>query len=322
MFFSLILKEKKFLVAIIAILIVLVGMLYMYTVTPPQDANEDVFIVIPKGLTLVEISQQLYNENIIRSPKVFSRIVSLFGGERGVQAGTYYIRKPQNSFVVARRIVEGDQGFNPVKITIPEGYTRFDIAHALSEEFNYFDPQLFLRLTETKEGYLFPDTYFFFPNVTAEEVIERMEQNFREKTLELSEAIDISGRSLSDIIIMASIVEAEAGIFEDRRLIAGVLWNRLDLDMPLQVDVTFKYINGKTTFDLTREDLEDESPYNTYVHKGLPPTPISNPGLSSIVATIDHEETDYIYFLADNEGNTHFSKTFDEHVRKKELYLR
>ena len=148
-----------------------------------------------------------------------------------------------------------------------------------------------------------------------------MEQNFKEKTFELAKKIEETGRSLQEIITMASIVQGEAYDLNDMKKIAGVLWKRLEIDMPLQVDVTFRYINGKGTFDLSKEDLKNDSPYNTYVHKGLPPTPISNPGLDAIVASIEYESSDYLYFLADNSGTIHYSRTFEEHKEKKSWYL-
>lgn len=120
---------------------------------------------------------------------------------------------------------------------------------------------------------------------------------------------------------MASIVEAEAYNLRDMQMIAGVLWNRIEIDMPLQVDVTFRYINGKGTFDLTYDDLKIDSSYNTYVYTGLPPTPISNPGLNAIIATVDYVESDYLFFLADKYGQIHYAKTLAGHKQNKSLYL-
>ena len=121
---------------------------------------------------------------------------------------------------------------------------------------------------------------------------------------------------------MASLIEEETRTQEERPTVAGILWKRLDIDMPLQVDATFSYINGKNTFELTLDDIADDtSPYNTYAHKGLPPGPISNPGLDSIVAALYPKENPYLYYLADLSGTTHYSRTFDEHKEKKFRYL-
>ena len=314
-------KEKRFLAAFLTLSLIVVGMFYMYTISAPQDFEKDNLVIIPNGSTLQEISFQLEHENVINSPRIFSRIVVVLGGESEVKAGSYYFKEKENSVTIAKRIISGDHGLDPVKITIPEGYTIEQISTLFGNRFERFVPEDFVKMTSGKEGYLFPDTYFFFPDSTAKDVIERMEQNFKEKTLELAQRIEESGKSLQEIITMASIVQGEAYDLNDMKKIAGVLWKRIEIDMPLQVDVTFRYINGKGTFDLSKEDLENDSPYNTYVHRGLPPTPISNPGLDAIVASIEYENSDYLYFLADNSGTIYYSKTFEEHKEKKSWYL-
>lgn len=313
-------KEKQYLIALIALALIGVGMFYMYAIAAPKNFNDHHLVILSKGSTLQEISVQLKREGIISSAFFFSRFVTVLNGEGSVQAGSYYFENSQNAWVIAKRLVDGDLGLDPIRVTIPEGFTREKISQ-LFEEFERFDPAEFMSLTADKEGYLFPDTYFFFPDSTTVDVIEALEANFKEKTLELAEEIEGSERSLQDIITMASIVEAEAYNYEDMQKIAGVLWKRLEIGMPLQVDVTFRYINGKGTFDLTYDDLELDNPYNTYVYTGLPPTPISNPGFDAIDATLHYTESEYLFFLADNSGTVHYSETFDEHVRKKDIYL-
>jgi UPF0755 protein len=130
------------------------------------------------------------------------------------------------------------------------------------------------------------------------------------------------GKPEGDIIKMASIVEEEGRTMETREIIAGILWKRISIKMPLQVDSSFKYINGKTTATLTTEDLKIDSPYNSYTNRGLPPTPISNPGLAAIRATINPIKTPYLYFLSDKNGNMHYAITFEEHVENKLKYLK
>ena len=120
---------------------------------------------------------------------------------------------------------------------------------------------------------------------------------------------------------MASILEGEARRMETRKIIAGILWTRLEIDMPLQVDATFRYINGKGTFDLTKADLEEDNPYNTYINKGLPPTPISSPGIDAISAALNPIKTNYIYFLSDNDGNMYYAVDFEGHKKNRVLYL-
>lgn len=128
-------------------------------------------------------------------------------------------------------------------------------------------------------------------------------------------------RKISDVIIMASILEGEA-LPKDRQVVAGILWKRLSIGMPLQVDATFRYINGKGTYDLTADDLKIDSPYNTYIHKGLPPGPISNPGIDAISASLNPIPTKYLYYLTEKDGTIHYAKTFTEHIANKNKYLK
>ncbi|MCI5108458.1 MAG: endolytic transglycosylase MltG [Candidatus Pacebacteria bacterium] len=307
--------------ATILFVIILLGIFFQFAIIAPQDFQNDTLVVISQGQTLKEISIQLEKEKIVSSDKIFSRIIVLLGSEGSVQAGSYYFKEPENAFSVAKRLISGDKRLDSLRITIPEGVTLATMAGLFEQKFEQFNREEFMRLTEGKEGYLFPDTYFFFPDVKTIEIVERLEDAFREKTVELAKRVEESGRDFQEIITMASIVEAEAYDLEDRKLIAGVLWNRLEINMPLQVDVTFRYINGKGTFDLTLDDLNLDSPYNTYKYTGLPPTPISNPGLESIEATIDYTPNDYLYFLADDSGNIHYSETFEGHKQKKSIYI-
>ncbi|MFA4890318.1 MAG: endolytic transglycosylase MltG [Candidatus Paceibacterota bacterium] len=174
-----------------------------------------------------------------------------------------------------------------IRITIPEGYTTKDIAERL-KNFRNFNKEEFLKIAEDKEGYLFPDTYFFTSKEMPEEIIEKMENNFKVK----------AGDVQKDILIMASIIEKEARNKEDRRIISGILWKRLKINMPLQVDVSLY----------------------TYDNKGLPPMPICNPGLDAIDAAKNPVDSKYWYYLSDKKGVTHFARTFEEHKRNRAKY--
>lgn len=279
------------------------------------------FITIPEGLTLDEVATILKDNHLIRSERFFTFFALIHGDEVSVKAGEYFLHDPEGAYTLSRRIMEGDYGLEPEKLVIPEGANVYEIADLLASKYASFDPISFLSKAQKYEGYLFPDTYYVYPNIKAEKAIELMRLNFEKQIFDINEQIEESGRSLDEIIIMASIVEREAYKAADRRKIASVLWNRIERGMPLQVDVTFKYINGKTTYDLTTEDLLEENPYNTYNRKGLPPTPIANPSLDAILATIEPDETDYLFFLADRRGNTYFSATYEEHLRKKRIYV-
>jgi len=238
-----------------------------------------------------------------------------------VQAGDYYFAKQKGLGAVARMLIAGDFGLEPLRVTIPEGASVRDIAEILGGYATSFDKEKFLLIAEEREGYLFPDTYFFLPNVDERRVVKVMSDTFLEKIQELDEEILAFGRPIDEVMTMASILEREAHTHDSRRIIAGILWKRISLGMPLQVDATFDYINGKNTFELSSEDLAIESPYNTYQSVGLPPSPIANPGLGAIEAAVTPIQTDYLYFLSDRNGTLHYSETFDEHKRKKALYI-
>ena len=162
----------------------------------------------------------------------------------------------------------------------------------------------------------------FLPNISVVDIIPVLKSNFDKRIATIKNEITNYKKPLADIIKLASIVEEEARTTESRKVVAGILWKRLALNMPLQVDSSFKYINGKGTAELTLADLKIDSPYNSYLYKGLPPTPIANPGLDSILATVTPTKTDYLYFLTDKEGDMHYARTYAEHLQNKELYLK
>jgi UPF0755 protein len=257
----------------------------------------------------------------VQSAFAFKIIAALTGNARTLHAGDYIFKEPKDIFSVVRAVSLGAFGLEPEKIRIPEGATTRSMAIIFKSRLLRFDSEKFLALAQPQEGYLFPDTYFFLPNADEDTVINAMRAEFDEHMKPYEAEIASSSRSLHDIITLASIIEREASRTDDRHMIAGVLYNRLAKNMPLQVDVTFLYTMGKNTFQLTRADLKSDNPYNTYVHKGLPPGPIGSPSLDSIDAAVHPDTHKYIFYLADNTGVTHYSRTYEEHLAKKRLYL-
>ncbi len=308
-------------VIILLLLGALATFLYVEVIQPPEAFPLNALVAVPTGQSLAEVAQTLEENNVVRSAFALRTLVKLLGNERNVHAGDYLFKEPQDIFSIAHTLAIGAYGLEPTRVRIHEGATTKEMAALFDRQFERFDADNFLAQTKLQEGYLFPDTYFFLPNITEDTVIQAMRQNFDMQITPLLPHIASSTHSLSDIVIMASIIEREAHNSTDRRKISGVLWNRLARGMLLQVDVTFLYTIGKGTYQITMKDLMTDSPYNTYKNKGLPPTPIGSPSLDSLKAAIGPIESDNLYYLADRNGVTYFSKTYAEHLRKKNLYI-
>jgi UPF0755 protein len=296
-----------------------------FLVAAPGEYPKDVIINVEKGETISGVSRLLDAQGAIKSESVFKIFLSIFGGARGLVAGEYLLESEQNAITLAYRFSKGRYDLKHVRVTIPEGFNSMEIANTLKLEsrFTRLDVKEFEKLAAPKEGYLFPDTYFFLPNITAREAVDAMLRNYESRVSTIAPELVVFGKSQDDVIKMASIIEEEARTEESRRIIAGILWKRLEDGMPLQVDAAFAFVNGKKDSALlTFDDLKIDSPFNTYTNKGLPPTPIANPGLAAIKATITPIKTDYYYYLTDKEGNMRYAVTHDEHVQNKFKYLR
>lgn len=300
---------------------VLLGSLWVALIAAPPDFHAPRIVTIEEGTGLSAAAADLEARGVVRNSDVFLAAALIVGGERSLIAGDYYFPGPQNAFTIAARLTTGDYELDPVRITLPEGATVREMALILSEQLAYFDAQAFIALADGKEGYLFPDTYYFMPTASAETIVRAMENNFYRRIEPLAAEIASSGHTLHDIVTMASLLEKEASDPKVRRMIAGILWRRIDIGMKLQVDAVFPYIIGKNTFEVTMDDLMVDSPYNTYRYKGLPLGPIANPSLSSLEAAVRPIESNYLFYLADMRGVTHYSKTYAEHLRKQKLYL-
>ena len=294
---------------------------YLGYIRPPESFPLNELVTVNEGASLTHTSRELSKAGVVRSASALRVLITLWGKEHQVHAGDYLFKEPLSLFEVARVLSIGAFGLEPVRIRIPEGSTVKEMAKLFDASLLRFDPQVFVDEALPFEGYLFPDTYFFLPNAKESVIVDTLRQTFDTETQPLSLEAASSSRSFEDVMIMASLVEREARNPEDRRRIAGVLWNRIDKGMLLQVDAAFRYTNGKGTFDLTLKDLLEDSPYNTYQHKGLPPTPIGSPSLNSIEAALHPIPSKYLFYLADNDGITHYSTTYAEHLKLKKKYL-
>lgn len=293
---------------------------YLFLYRSPSRFPVGSVVTIAEGASVRASAAQLKAMGVIRSPLLLRALVR-FEGKAPIIAGDYFFSRPLSVREVVLKITKGDYGLVPVRVTIPEGATVFEIAELFEKKFGRFDKRVFLGLARDKEGYLFPDTYYFLPNVKAPEVVRTMQENFYKKIAGLSEELSMFKKPLGDIVTMASLLEKEAYTMETRQRIAGVLWNRVRIDMPLQVDAAFLYINGKNTYELTRADLATTSPYNTYKNRGLPPGPIANPGLESLRAALSPISSRYLFYLSDRYGNMYYAQTFEEHKDNKRLYV-
>lgn len=318
-YFNFDLLNKKYL---IFFLFIFAFITYFFFIKAPRDFKTDFVFRIEKGESLNKITKSLKENNLIKSGLFFQSFVIVLGGENKLVAGDYLFKEKENAITLALKIVRSDFGMKPVKLTIIEGLSRKEIADILEEKLVSFSKEIFLEESNTLEGYLFPDTYFFSPTEDISSIISKMNENYKNKISKFSDDIKKSGKTEKEIITMASILEGEAKDMESRQIVSGILWQRIKQKIPLQVDASFKYINGKDTFSLTLDDLKIKSPYNSYVNLGLPPTPINNPGEDAIYSSINPKKSPYLYFLTGKDGKMYYAKTFEEHKLNKQKYLR
>lgn len=292
--------------------------------------------VISQGEGVSLIADRLHQERLINSATLFKIYARLSGLGASLQAGSYEI---PDTLSLANLVALLQHGSFDVKLTFIEGWRREEMADYLWKQTK--NPQLrtgFLQETVGLEGYLFPDTYQFPTGVGAKEMVKALRANFDEKVgADLRQSFVVRGLSLGEAVIFASLVEREAKRDEDRPLVAAILIKRWQNDWPLEADATVQYamanyLSQQLALDyvgefswwpkvITQEDLARESPYNTRKEVGLPPTPICNPGLASLKAVAEAPATDYWFYLADSEGQTHYAKTLEEHNRLVQQYL-
>ena len=312
---------------------------------PPENFVSKSVVHVEKNVTLSEVGNELYSEHIIQSPLLFRIIVTSMGGGKSIGAGDYLFKNSENIWQVAYRFAHHEQDLSQIRVTFPEGITVDEMGNILASAIDSststsvsasvsdftFDKNGFLALASTSEGYLFPDTYFFLPNEMPIDIINTMKRTFNKKIATLvpdstafqaSTTVKSYPRTLANIVTIASILEREATSTADRRIIAGILWKRLDAGEPLQVDSPFMYSMGKTSAELTMTDLATSSPYNTYNHTGVPPTPIGNPGLDALTDAITPVATKYWYYVNDTTGMIHYATTYAEQEKNQTEYVK
>lgn len=327
-------------VGLTIVVLILLGVGYVYIQIGPYNKNSknDIIVEIPNGATLTQVSSILEENNLIKN-KLFFKLVSKFKQDNnGVKAGKYLLSQKYSNSEILDILISGKIYNDGIKVTIPEGSTYKEVIKYLTnkkigqsevyeklinspkefyEEYEFLNEKDIINL----EGFLYPDTYYFDEDLSEKEVISSMLKRFSEVyTKKLKEKQKELGLTLQEIVNMASIIEKESVKDIDRPKIAGVFYNRLDIEMPLQSDATIQYIFDERKKIVSYSDLKIDSPYNSYLNKGLPPTPISSPGIKSIEAALEPEDNDYLYFVATVEGGNNYSKTYEEHLKYVQEY--
>jgi UPF0755 protein len=320
------LKSK---ITLVVVLLLAPGGLFIYLNAPPPLMQTD-SLYIKEGDTVRSAAGRLKRQNLITSRDFFTAL-SVVTKHTGIRKGKYRIERGASSIGILIKLVKGD--IVTAKVTLPEGFNLYSIATRLEEKkvadsglfIFYASNTDFLRATglsaPTAEGYLFPDTYILPEEADARDIIITM----RKRADQVYSMIDFSpagsaGMSEYDIIILASLIEKEARVAAERPAISSVFHNRLKRGMKLDCDPTVRYAARNFTGPILRSELLSDSPYNTYIRRGLPPTPICSPGKSAIEAALKPENTAYLYFVARNDGSHYFSKTLSEHNRAVAFY--
>ncbi|MBI4527500.1 MAG: endolytic transglycosylase MltG [Deltaproteobacteria bacterium] len=304
--------------------------LIVFLLLPSQKSGR-VEIKVERGEPFSSVVRKLRDQGVIANEKIFSLWARLRGLDKKIHWGIYIFERPLAPEEILNRMLLGKGVFH--RVTIPEGLTLREVAEVLAnaeivnkERFlmEANNPEILSRLGldfEGIEGYLFPDTYYFTPSVTEKDVIVAMTEQFGSVfNLALEMQAKRLGLSVHQVVTLASLIEKETGIEAERPLVSAVFHNRLKQKIPLQSDPTVIYSLKSFSGDLRRRDLQNPSPYNTYRIQGLPPAPICNPGLSSLIAALYPAPVPYMYFVSKNNGSHLFSVSLEEHNRAVKTY--
>jgi len=317
-------NKKIVIIAGIILTVIATGIFvfYQHQFSAPQKTVEEERIVINPATTKEELIPKLKEQGYIRSEWAFNYVLKNKGWQGKIEPGGYMVSKGMNAWQLADTLIN-----HPYQkwVVTPEGLRATEIAEKLQKELRWSNLVKGEFLVEAHEGYIFPDTYLLDLDFTGTDVAKRMESQFNEKTADLfKEATEKNIRN-DTLIVLASLVQREAANEAEMPIIAGVIWNRWLEDMPFQIDATIQYdLGGPGNWwpIVKPDDYKIDSPYNTYIHKGRPPTPICNPGLAAIDAVINSEDSEYLYYLHDSEGIIHLAETYEEHLENIEKYLK
>lgn len=317
---------KRLIIFFLVLVMFTAGMwLWWVDGTAPVAATDTkpIIFIVQKGDGVRTIAANLASYNLIRSSTAFFLLVKFMGIERSLQAGDFRINRTMSASDIASELTHG---YLDVWVTTLEGWRIEEIANRLAKDLDIPEGE-FLKVAQ--EGYMFPDTYFIPRDASAAAIAKIFFDTFQQKVTEqLKQDVEKQELTFDEALILASIIEREGLTDSDRPIIAGILLKRLKANWPLQADATLQYAlgyqSGEKTWwkkNLTNEDKKIRSPYNTYTNPGLPPKPISSPGLASLKAVIYPEESPYWYYLHDSEGNVHYARTIEEHNDNIAKYL-
>lgn len=329
--------RKSILILILIAIIILISAITLPRYLSKTTNNEEVKIVVEQGDNLRDIANKLYELGVIRSRNYFYYKGKSIGND--IKTGEYKVEPNMTFEEIYKLLTIGGETYT-INVTFPEGFTLYQFATKLEENGlvdkdkfiaateNYFDENLSDEVDNkdmyfSLEGYLFPDTYFFSKNQNEADIVAMLTRTLNDKwTQEMEDQLIKMDRTKHEILTIASLIEREAYNDDERATIAGVIYNRLEVGMPLQIDASVIYGKGKGkehSSVLTKNDLIEPNPYNTYVNVGLPPGPIASPGLNSIIAALYPEEHEYFYYVMGENGHV-FSKTYEEHLKNVENY--
>lgn len=326
-------KSKTIPIIIILILIISCFVLFKRVLNKPLNTSEDIVINVQEGDSFYSIINTLSKENKIKNLSLIKLFVKISRKNIDVKPGEYVLQKDLNVNELINTLTS-ESSLNIVKFTVPEGYTIDDISEKLEKEgicskedfikaIKEYELPSFVNINSEKrynlEGYLFPDTYLIKVGETPKEIITKMVARFKEM---LSEAIKevnttVKNEDIETVVTIASMIEKEARIDSERPVIASVIVNRLNIDMMLQIDATVIYALGEHVDTVLYSHLETNSPYNTYKNYGLPVGPISNPGLESIKAALKPEQTDYLFYVLQNDKTHYFTNNYEDFIKKQ-----
>jgi len=320
-------KLVKFGALVFFVLVIGLAILYIQVKElnqPPRNFPAGTQVIIEAGTNVKSITEILESNNIVRSRHLLYYFMVILYDPTSIKASTYAFNEPLTTLEVARRLAEGDFDADLIRFTHIEGENFTKLASRAVGVLPEFNRDKFIEIAKERnlEGRLFPETYFIPPTFNEEDLLDLLTLTFENQISELSNQIENHPLDLDEILVLASIIEREANTEESMGLVSSVLQNRLEIGMALQADASIEYVLDKPLSELTPDDLRIDSPYNTYLYPGLPPTPIGNPGLDSIRAVLNPTPSEYFYYITGNDGRFHFAKTYNEHLTNIQRYLR